>query len=448
MPDNHLSLWTAIQSALREEISHTSYETWFANTNLSSIDDTALTITVPNSFTKGGLEKRYRPLLEQTVSAICGRPMAINFAVLEKKERAPVEPTLIKGPAPTSREKPLPLNPNYTFTHFVRGNNNHLAYASSIAVAEAPGKAYNPLFIYGSVGLGKTHLLQAIGNHISTDTSPKNIMYTTSERFSIEMISSIRNNTTADFRAKFRTLDILLIDDIQFLEGKEGTQEELFHTFNELYGQEKQIVLSSDRSPDKLSGLQERLVSRFRWGLVADIQPPVWETRIAILHEKARLRGIEVDDSIIELIASRISSNVRALEGALIKAIAHSELQGTQIAVSDLENMLPEEGKRPPLTVESIKEEVATQYNVKRRDLEGSSRKKELVQVRQIAIYIAREMTDSSFPSLGKSFGNRDHSTIMHSYMKIKNLLEDTPLLYSEIKEIQENILTKYTRRG
>lgn len=448
MSDNHLSLWTAIQSALREEISHTSYETWFANTNLSSINDTALTITVPNSFTKGGLEKRYRPLLEQTVATVYGRPMSINFAVLEKKERAPAEPPLVKGPATTSREKPLPLSPNYTFTHFVRGNNNHLAYASSIAVAEAPGKAYNPLFIYGSVGLGKTHLLQAIGNHVSTDTSPKNVMYTTSERFSIEMISSIRNNTTAEFRAKFRTLDILLIDDIQFLEGKEGTQEELFHTFNELYGQEKQIVLSSDRSPDKLSGLQERLVSRFRWGLVADIQPPVWETRIAILHEKAQLRGIEVDDSIIELIASRISSNVRALEGALVKAIAHSELQGTQITTSDLESMLPEEGKRLPLTVEAVKEEVAAQYNVKRRDLEGSSRKKELVQVRQIAIYIAREMTNSSFPSLGKSFGNRDHSTIMHSYMKIKNLLEDTPLLYSEIKEIQENILTKYTRRG
>ncbi|MCI2424712.1 chromosomal replication initiator protein DnaA [Candidatus Acetothermia bacterium] len=445
MADNHLSLWATIQSALREEISLTSYETWFANTNLSSINDSALTITVPNTFTKDGLEKRYRPLLEQTVASICGRPMTINFTI---KETASVEPTLIVGPEITSREEPLPLNPNYTFAHFVRGSNNHLAYASSIAVAEAPGKAYNPLFIYGSVGLGKTHLLQAIGNHISANkTLPRNVMYTTSERFSIEMISSIRNNTTAAFRAKFRKLDILLIDDIQFLEGKEGTQEELFHTFNELYGQEKQIVFSSDRSPEKLSGLQDRLVSRFRWGLVADIQAPVLETRIAILREKAQLRGIEVDDSIIKLIASRISSNVRALEGALIKAIAYSELQGTHLSVSNLEKILPEEGKRPPLTVEAIKEEVATQYNLKRRDLEGSSRKKELVQARQIAIYIAREMTESSFPSLAKSFGNRDHSTIMHSYIKIKSLLEDTPLLYSEIKEIQENILSKYTTR-
>jgi chromosomal replication initiator protein len=447
MLDNHLSLWTALQSALRKEISHTSYETWFANTKLSAVNETVFTIAVPNSFTKGGLEKRYRPLLEQTISSICGRPMTVTFSVLEEKENSPVEPVLGTDLPITSREVPLPLNPNYTFDHFVRGNNNHLAYASAIAVAEAPGKAYNPLFIYGSVGLGKTHLLQAIGNHISTNALPLSIMYTTSERFSIEMISAIRNNTTAEFRAKFRKLDILLIDDIQFLEGKEGTQEELFHTFNELYGQEKQIVLSSDRSPDKLSGLQERLVSRFRWGLVADIQPPVWETRIAILREKAQLRGIKVDDSVIELIASRISSNVRALEGALIKAIAHSELQGTHLSANSLETILPEEGKRPKLTVEAIKEEISTTYHINRRELEGSSRKKEFVQARQIAIYLARELTSSSFPFLGKAFGNRDHSTIMHSYIKIKKLLEDSPLLYSEIKEIQENILSKYTRR-
>lgn len=342
----------------------------------------------------------------------------------------------------------LPLNPHYTFDSFVRGKNNQLAHAASIAVAEKPGKAYNPFFIYGNVGLGKTHLLQAIGNFLIASDLSKTVVYTTSERFAIELINSIRNNTTASFREKYRRIDLLLIDDVHFLQGKEATQEELFHTFNELYGSEKQIVLSSDRPPEDLSGLQERLVSRFRWGLVADIQPPDLETRIAILRKKANDRGLIVNDDILELIASRISSNVRALEGALVKAIAYADLQGEDLTPKSLETMLPKEGQRERLSIAHIKEEVASQYHLKRHELEGSSRKKEVAQARHIAIYLAREMTDHSFPAIGKQFGNRDHTTIMHSYMKIKTLIQEAPLLYSEIQEIQESLGSRFSLVG
>ncbi|HCP32712.1 TPA: chromosomal replication initiator protein DnaA, partial [Candidatus Acetothermia bacterium] len=380
----------------------------------------------------------------------CGREIRIAFRVSDNNLESLDPPVLMREE--TARMKQprdtLPLNPHYTFDSFVRGKNNQLAHAASIAVAERPGKAYNPFFIYGNVGLGKTHLLQAIGNFLIASGLPKTVVYTTSERFAIELINSIRNNTTASFREKYRRIDLLLIDDVHFLQGKEATQEELFHTFNELYGSEKQIVLSSDRPPEDLSGLQERLVSRFRWGLVADIQPPDLETRIAILRKKANDRGLIVNDDILELIASRISSNVRALEGALVKAIAYADLQGEDLTPKSLETMLPKEGQRERLSIAHIKEEVASQYHLKRHDLEGSSRKKEISQARHIAIYLAREMTDHSFPAIGKQFGNRDHTTIMHSYMKIKTLIQETPLLYSEIQEIQESLGSRFSLVG
>jgi len=339
----------------------------------------------------------------------------------------------------------LPHNPDYTFGSFVRGKNCDLAYFASEAVAGKLGTAYNPLFIYGAVGLGKTHLLQAIGNHVHEASPGSSVVYTSSERFAIELINAIRNNTTAAFRNKYRQIDLLLIDDVHFLEGKEATQEELFHTFNELHGNEKQIVLSSDRAPEDLSGLQERLVSRFRWGLVADIQAPDLETRIAILRKKAASRGLDIDIGILELIATRISSNVRALEGALVKVLAFAELGGEPLTPKTLEGMLPKEGQRPRLTIQHIKEEVASRYNLKRQEIESSSRKKEITQARHIAIYLSREMTDHSFPAIGREFGDRDHSTIMHSYVKVKSMLEETPLLYAEIGEIQENLAARYS---
>ena len=444
--DLAVTTWKTVQSNLEKEISRTSFETWFSKVRPLRLTETSLLIAAPDTFTKGGIERRYRTLLEKLTSAACGREIHVEIEVNSTGAEVLHPPQLSPEEATHGRlRETLPLNPDYTFARFVRGKSNHLAYAASIAVAEAPGKAYNPLFIYGNVGLGKTHLLQAIGNHVVASGLRRTVVYTTSERFAIELINSIRNNTTGSFREKYRRIDLLLIDDVHFLEGKEATQEELFHTFNELYGSEKQIVLSSDRSPEKLSGLQERLVSRFRWGLVADIQAPDLETRIAILREKASNRGLQVEDAILELIASRISSNIRALEGALVKAIAYAELAGEELTPRSVEAMLPEEGKRERLTIAHIKEEVALRYHLKRHDLEGSTRKKEVSQARHIAIYVAREMTNSSFPAIAKQFGNRDHTTIMHSYTKIKELIEETPLFHAEIKEIEESLSARFS---
>jgi chromosomal replication initiator protein len=449
MSESPLSVWDSVVASLKAEVPHASFETWFGDVRPLEIDGGKLAIAVPDGFTKGGIERRFRARIEELLSASQDHPLRLEVRVTEQERTGTNAPRLAKAEIRTRAADTLPLNPDYTFGSFVRGKNSYLVHAASEATAEAVArdlkKTYNPLFIYGNVGLGKTHLLQAIGNYVAQRTPLKSIVYTTSERFAIELINAIRNNSTAAFREKYRRIDLLLIDDVHFLEGKEATQEELFHTFNELHGGEKQIVLSSDRPPEDLRGVQERLVSRFRWGLVADVQPPDLETRIAILREKASTRGLEVDDSILELIASRISSNVRALEGALIKALAFAELQGERLTPSNLEGVLPKEGQRPRLTIEHIKDEVASRYHLKRQDLEGSSRRKEINQARQVAIYLARELTDHSFPAIGREFGNRDHSTIMHSYMKIKSLLEETPLLHVEISEMQESLDARYS---
>jgi chromosomal replication initiator protein len=273
----------------------------------------------------------------------------------------------------------------------------------------------------------------------------RSVVYTTSERFAIELINAIRSNETSAFREKYRRVDLLLIDDVHFLKGKEATQEELFHTFNDLHGNHKQIVLSSDRPPEDLSGLQDRLVSRFKWGLEADIQPPDFETRMAILREKASTRGLEVQNDVLELIAKRISSNVRALEGALVKAIAYAELEGQPLTPRNIEGILPKEGRRPRLTVLHIKEEVALHYQIPLDELDGASRKKEIAQARQVAIFLAREMTELSYPSIGREFGDRDHTTIMHGYSKIKLLLADTPLLSADISDLRAALEARYS---
>jgi len=451
MDTNPVAIWDTIVSALRDEIPHASFQIWLADVEPISFSGGVLAIGVPDPFTKGGIERRYREAIERIAAKSLDRSISIEVRVLDNGRKTP-PPRLGKEEIASRSRNTLPLNPDYTFESFVHGKNSQLAHAASEAVAKAViedlEKSYNPLFIYGDVGLGKTHLLQAIGNRVATESSEKAIVYTTSERFAIELIDAIRNNKTAAFREKYRRIDLFLIDDVHFLEGKEATQEELFHTFNELYGSQKQIVLSSDRQPEDLSGVQKRLVSRFRWGLVADIKPPDFETRVAILREKANGRGMEVNDDVLALIASRISSNVRALEGALIKAIAYAELEGADLTPTNLEEMLPKEGQRPRLTIDHIKEEVALRYHLKRRDLEGASRKKEISQARHIAIFLSREMTDHSFPAIGREFGNRDHTTIMHSYMKVKTLLEETPLLHAEINEIKEALAARYAIPG
>lgn len=334
------------------------------------------------------------------------------------------------------------LRRDYTFERFICGGGNRLAYAAAQAVARQPGEAYNPLFIWGGVGLGKTHLLHAIGNYILQHSPELSVVYTTSERFAIELVEAIRKGKTGRFRSKYREVDVLLIDDVHFLRNKKSTQEELFHTFNELYHRERQIVLTSDRPPEELSHLQERLVSRFRWGLVADIQPPDLETRYRILRSKAELNGLLIDEPILRLIAERIRSNVRSLEGALIRALAYAELEGVKLTPKLVEQLLPQEPAERRLDIQAIKEEIARYYRVSVAELEGDNREKRISQARQIAIYLARELTSLSFPQIGKAFG-RDHATVIHAYRKVKDL-EGVPLFRQELLELKSSLLAKY----
>ncbi len=444
-----MMVWDSVLSGLRTQIPPTSFETWFADAHPLDYADGALVIGVPDSFKKGGIERRYRDTIEGIATSVCQQPVSLEVRVVSPRPDVEAVSAREELPDPAVGGGALPLNSDYTFAAFVRGENNRLAVAASEASADAVArnlkKPYNPLFVYGSVGLGKTHLLQAIGNAVVAAEPSRSVVYTTSERFAIELIHAIRSNSTAAFRDKYRQVDLLLIDDVHFLKGKEATQEELFHTFNDLHGNRKQIVLSSDRPPEDLSGLQDRLVSRFKWGLEADIQPPDFETRMAILREKASTRGLEVGDDVLELIAKRISSNVRALEGALVKAIAYAELEGQPLTPRSIEGVLPKEGRRPRLTVLHIKEEVALHYQIPLAELDGASRKKEIAQARQVAIYLARELTELSFPSIGREFGDRDHTTIMHGYSKIKSLLADTPLLSADISELREALEARYS---
>ncbi|MCF7890700.1 chromosomal replication initiator protein DnaA [Candidatus Bipolaricaulota bacterium] len=481
MNEKTVHLWQEIKKNLEKELPEASFETWVNNLDPVDLQNGRIELVAPSGFIKRGLEERYLDLIESKAKELTGEEKEVSVQVAEQKEEAEtargeenlnekdLQPPPVSsgnnstgdssGPASRgvssnplddqskseSSTSKMALNREYTFDNFVRSKSNQLASAASRAVAESPADSYNPLFLYSKVGLGKTHLLHSIGNYLRRQNPDGKIIYTSSERFAIEMIQAIRQNETDEFRKKYRSVQAFLLDDVQFLENKEGTQEELFHTFNELYGNDKQIVLTSDRSPQEFSDLQDRLVSRFRWGLVADIQPPNFETRVAILRKKANQKGLEVGKEVLELIATRISTNVRALEGALIKAVAHANLASGKLKMEEVKSFLPDESKEAKeLTVDSIKEVVANNYDLSNEDLEGKSRKKKIARSRHIAIYLCRELTDSSFPSLGKKFGDRDHSTIMHSHQKIDSMIEETPLLYEEIKELKEEIRSSF----
>lgn len=455
MSEKTNSSWVKIKNILQEELPKSSFETWFGGLEAKKSPNGKLLLSAPSGFVKRGIEEQYMPMLKNLLKDYGEESSEISIKVEEEreaKEDSSGSSRLIKTPdqdrskeGSEARESPsnkIPLNKEYTFENFVQSKSNQLAHAASRAVSESPAEAYNPLFIYANVGLGKTHLLHAIGNHLRNKLEGAKIIYTSAERFAIEMIQAIRKNNTEEFRQKYRNVEGFLLDDVHFLENKQGTQEELFHTFNELYGNDKQIVLTSDRPPDELSDLQDRLVSRFRWGLVADIQPPNFETRVAILSTKAKQKGIDVDEEILELIASRVSTNVRALEGALIQVVARADLAGGRIASEEVEDFLPKTSKEEKkLTIDKIKETVANHYNLTVSDLEGPSRKKKIAKTRHIAIYLSRELTESSFPTIGKEFGDRDHSTVMHSHNKISKMIDETPLFYEEIKQLEENLL-------
>jgi chromosomal replication initiator protein len=427
-------IWEKTLGLLRQDLPKPSFDTWLKGTKAYSFSDGRLTVEVPNDFARDWVEARYKEDLQNALHQVVGDNWEIVFVI----------PQANQGPSPqpkpsASDSTPAALNPKYTFETFVVGNGNRFAHAASLAVAEAPARAYNPLFLYGGVGLGKTHLMQAIGHYAQTHHPHIRVVYVSSETFTNDLISAIARKSMQEFRSKYRNADILLIDDIQFVAGKESTQEEFFHTFNSLYEASKQIVITSDRSPKDIPTLEERLRSRFEWGLTADIQPPDVETRIAILKQKAQADGIAIDDDTLSYIASKVESNIRELEGALNRVTAYASLQGKAITLAlaqdALKDILASQEKRPP-TIARIQEVVADYYGSTTTEMQSKKRTRAVVFPRQVAMYLCRELTDASLPQIGDHFGGRDHSTVIHACDKIATDLDKDPSFAAEVQEL------------
>jgi len=434
--------WQAALGQLQLDMPRASFDTWVQNSELVSYEDNIFIIGVPNAYARDWLESRLTSKINRLLCGVMNKTVSTRFIVWqaaaeENSEEAPLtESTLELPPSPA---KTTSLINRYTFENFVVGSSNRLAHAASLAVAERPAQAYNPLFLYGGVGLGKTHLLHAIGNHCLSHK--QNVVYVTSEEFTNDLINAIRAHTTQAFREKYRRIDVLLIDDIQFIAGKESTQEEFFHTFNSLHGQEKQIVITSDRPPKALVTLEERLRSRFESGLAADIQPPDFETRMAILGSKSERIGRRIPGEIIESIARRVQSNIRELEGSLTRVLALSDLNGlpldeklVDVALTD---MLP---KPSTINPEEVMSHVAGAFGVTVENLLGADRRKEVVLPRQIAMYLLREDANYSLPKIGAAMGGRDHTTVMYACQKVTDMLERDDKLRRQVIKIREQI--------
>lgn len=437
------ALWNKLISSLEKSVNKPVYEALISSTKPVSLAENKLEIAVPNEVVKDWLSKHCVTLLEQEVRTFYPEITQVTFVVGPKDLFS--TPLLEKSPFPSEKTVITPyLNPRYTFDTFVVGHGNRFAHAAALAVAEAPAKAYNPLFLYGGVGLGKTHLMQAIGHHVTRTNARSKILYITSETFTNELIDSIRNDKTLQFRNKYRNIDILLIDDIQFLAGKERTQEEFFHTFNALYEANKQIVISSDRPPKEIPTLEERLRSRFEWGLTADIQAPDFETRIAILQKKAELSELSVPNEILSYIASKILSNIRELEGALIRVVAFASLTSSEITIPLVDHVLKDilapNKDKVNLSIDLIKKATAEYYSVKIDDMSAKIRTKEIAIARQVAMYLARELTGASLPKIGEDFGGRDHTTVLHAYEKIKAALRNETDIQEAVKSISAKL--------
>ncbi len=441
-------IWVDVLEFISPKVGDEAIETWFQPLELEGITDEQATIRVPNRFFGEWLGRNYKDLLIEAFHYEGKiKPADIIFVLKEEKEKGTPQ-TINSGkkespqfqPSPKGRRQPLP-NPKYTFSTFVVGASNQFAHAACLAVAESPAKAYNPLFIYGGVGLGKTHLLNSIGNYVA-DRMDQRIAYVTTEQFTNEVINSIRYDKMMELRRRYRNVDMLLIDDIQFLAGKERTQEEFFHTFNSLYEAGKQIVLSSDRFPKEMPSMEERLRSRFEWGLIADLQQPDVETRIAILRKKSEEEGIAINEDVIQLLAANLKSNVREIEGALIRLGAYASLTGQQITVDMAKNILRDllGSKRKVITAEDIQEAVASRFHVKISDLKSKRRTKTLVYPRQIAMFLCRDLTDASFPEIGRDFGGKDHTTIIHACKQMKKFQETDATLRSTLQSLKEEI--------
>ena len=432
----------------KAEMSEVSFNTWIKSCEPISISNDTIRISVPNSFTQDILEKRYKDLVANSIKSICSKLYKIEFLIASdiKSDETSKEdtPELKKNKAVLiSDELSTTLNPKYTFDSFVIGNSNRFAHAASLAVAEAPAKAYNPLFIYGGVGLGKTHLMHAIGHYILDSNPNARVEYVSSEKFTNELINAIKDDKNEEFRNKYRNVDVLLIDDIQFIAGKERTQEEFFHTFNALHDANKQIILSSDRPPKEIPTLEDRLRSRFEWGLIADIQVPDFETRMAILKKKADVEKLNVANEVMVYIATKIKSNIRELEGALIRIVAYSSLTNKEITVDLASEALKDiiskkQGKN--ITISIIQDIVASYFNLRIEDLKSQRRTRNIAYPRQIAMYLSRKLTDMSLPKIGEEFGGRDHTTVIHAYEKISENLNTDESLQHTIEDITKKL--------
>ena len=445
------SLWNDVSARLREALNDTTYSTWFGEVDGASLDDDTFAVSVPNDFTREWIEGHFLDLIRAAVKDASGKELRVQLRVEES-----VAPPPQASNAVPSAVSPLPaeviatrsdvagINPKYTFDSFVIGSSNRFAHAAALAVAEAPAQAYNPLFIYGHTGLGKTHLLHAVANFVTDHGGGLTCRYVTSETFMNDFINSLRDKRIEGFKQRYRTYDVLLIDDVQFFEHKERIQEEFFHTFNSLYEAGRQIVISSDRPPRDIATLEARLRSRFEWGLITDIQPPDLETRIAILRKKVHADGTHIPDpQLLTFIAGRVSTNIRELEGALTRVVAFSSLTGRpmtgDLAQEVLKDVFPQ-GETPEVSVERIQELVVERFGMTLQELTGDRRSQSIVYPRQVAMYLCRELTDSSLPKIGKKFGGRDHTTVIHATSKIARLIKEDRSVYNLVQELTARI--------
>ena len=433
------SLWSDVAARLRASLNEKTYRNWFSEVSAIELDADRFVLSVPNDFTREWIESRFADLIRAGVNDTTGSDRRLEFVV-----RPSAAPPVALAPPVLPRTEGASINPKYTFDSFVIGSSNRFAHAAALAIAEAPAQAYNPLFVYGHTGLGKTHLLHAIANYIGLHSSSLTVRYVTSETFTNDFINSLSGKRIEGFKQRYRAYDVLLIDDMQFFAHKERIQEELFHTFNSLHEAGRQIVMSSDRPPREIQTLEDRLRSRFEWGLITDIQPPDLETRIAILRRKVKYDGIDVGDpEVLTHIASRVTTNIRELEGALTRVVAFASLTGrrmdVELAQAVLRDVFPQ-GEPAVVSIERIQELVCDRFSVTLTELTSERRSQNIVYPRQVAMYLSRELTDSSLPKIGKHFGGRDHTTVIHATSKIARLIREDRSVYNLVQELTARV--------
>jgi chromosomal replication initiator protein len=416
-------IWSKCLLKIEGKVGNSVFDLWFKPIKIAGIKDQSVTLEIPNRFFKEWIEDSYPNLIKDSIELVIGHPVTLKYRVEEKQDTTQQKiSNQLENKRIRLANKGIYLNPKYTFENFITGNSNQFAHAAAIAVAESPGKTYNPLFVYGGVGLGKTHLMHAIGNKVMNGKHDFSVLYVSSEQFTNEVVSSIRHEKMSELKEKYRNLDLLLLDDVQFIANKTATQEEFFYTFNALYEKQKQIVISCDRPPKEISDVTDRLRSRFNMGLIADIQPPDIETKIAIIYKKTEMMGKKIPEDVTYYLASKIKSNIRELEGSLIRIAAQASLTGEEINIETTKKILKDiiQDDERPITMESIQKTVCDFYNIKLSDIRARKRTKDIALPRQVAMYIGKKVTDSSLNDIGKSFGGKDHATVIYACKQIE----------------------------